>query len=90
MAHKDKDKYRSLRFLIIINTFMYKASDVIFKCDQKKFNPKMHFLIFFVIKTVKDYPRESIQQSNTFGTVSIVTVGQNCHRLSSTVKQPWV
>lgn len=43
--------------------------------DQKKNktqkNPKMHFLLFSVIKIAKDYLGESIQQFNTFGTESV-------------------
>lgn len=62
--------------------------------DQKKMNPKMHFLHFSVIKIPKDYFRESAP------TVQICLV-ENQHNYSrtrkektftdqsSTVKQPW-
>lgn len=33
---QDTGIYRSMRFLIIINTFMYKASDAILKKKKKK------------------------------------------------------
>lgn len=86
-----------MRFLIIINTFIYKASDVIPKWPKKgrkkKKNTLKCILLFLCgcdIKRVQDYLRESLKEFNIWQSLQFHFGQTFLHRLSSTIWQPWV